>query len=124
MIVTVALRKTNTICCLTARNDDFLDSQFACSLNYIISAQHVPLETLIIRHQHIPGKSCEVYHGIDGAHRNCSRVTRVGVIIDMEVGSKGIENLTSIREVCLEGVDCGVGKRGQIKIENRVTFGE
>ena len=105
MIITIALGKANSICCLTARNDDFLDSQLACSLNYIISTQHVPLETLIIRHQHIPRIRCKVYDGIDRAHGYCSRVTRVRVFIDMEVGSEGIENLTSIREVCLEGVD-------------------
>lgn len=112
MIVAVALSKTDSICCLTARNDDFLDSQFACSLNYIVSTQHVPLETLIIRHQHIPCKRGEVDDGVDGANRYCSRVTRVRVIVDMEVGSKSIENLTSIGKVCLEGVDCGVGERG------------
>ena len=104
MIITITLRKANSIRCLTARNDDFLDSQLACSLNYIISTQHVPLETLIIRHQHVSRIRCKMYDGIDRAHGYCSRVTRVGVIIDMEVGSKSIENLTSVCEVCLEGV--------------------
>ena len=105
MIIAIALRKANSIRCLTARNDDFLDSQFACSLNYIISTQHVPLETLIIRHKHIPGIRCEVYDAVNRAHGDCSRVTRVRIIIDMKVGSKSIENLTSVCEVCLEGVD-------------------
>lgn len=42
----------------------------------------------------------------------------------MKVGSKSIEDLTSICEVCLEGVYWGVRERGEVEIEDGVTFGE
>lgn len=42
----------------------------------------------------------------------------------MEVRSKGVENLTSISEVCLEGVDGGMRERSEVKVENRVTLGK
>lgn len=124
MIVAIALGKANPISGLTARNNDLLDSQLACGLNHVVSTQHVPLEALVVRHQHVPRIRCEMYDGIDWAHRYCFRVARVGVIIDMEVRSKGVEYLTSISEVCLEGVDGGMRERGEVKVENRMTVGK
>ena len=40
----------------------------------------------------------------------------------MEVGGKGIEDLTSICEISLQGVNRGVGERIEVKVEYRVTF--
>ena len=51
-------------------------------------------------------------------------MARIGVVVDVEVGSEGIEDLAGVCEVCLEGVHCGVRERGQVEVENGVTFGE
>lgn len=124
MIVTVPLCKTNSICCLTACDDNLLDPQLTRSLNHIVRTQHVPLEALVIRHQHISRVRREMYDRIDRAHGYGVRVRRIRVIVDMEVGCKGIENLAGVCEVCLEGVNRGVGEWGQVKVEDGVTFGD
>lgn len=124
MIVAIALSKADPISGLTARNNDLLDSQLACGLNHVISTQYVPLEAFIVRHKHVPRIRCEMYDSIDWTHRYCFRVTRVGVVINMEVRSKGVEDLTSISEVCLEGVDGGMRERGEVQVEDRMTLGK
>ena len=77
MIITISLCKADPVRRLTARNDDLLDSQLACSLNHVVGTQHVALEALVIRYQHIPCVRCEMYDGIDGANGYCVRVTRI-----------------------------------------------
>ena len=124
MIIAIALGKAYAISGLTTRDDDLFDSQFAGSLDDIVSTQHVALEALIIRDEHVPRIRREMDDGIDWAYGDGFGVTGVRVVIYVEVGSKSIENLTGVGEVCLEGVDGGVREWNKVEVENRVTFGE
>ena len=124
MIITIPLRKANPIGRLTARNNNLLDPQFTRSLNHIVCTQHISLKALVIRYEHVPRIRGEMYDGIDGAHGYCFRVTRIRVVIDVEIGCKGIEDLAGVCQVCFEGVDRGVRKRDQVQVEDGVAFGQ
>ena len=121
MVVTIALRKANPIRRLTTRNDDFLHPQLTCRLNDIVCTHHVSLEALVIRNQHVSCISCEMYDRIDGAYRHSVGVSRVLVVLDVEIRGEGIEDLASICEVGLQGVDGGMGERVEVEVKDVVA---
>ena len=49
-----------------------------------------------------------MYNGIDGSDGYGVGVPWLGIVVDVEIRGKGIENLAGICEVCLEGVYGGV----------------
>lgn len=110
VVISIPLRKTYAICCFRTRYNNLLYPQFTRRFNNIIGAQHVPLEAFIIRHQHVPRIRSEMYNGIDGSDRYGVGVHWLGIVVDVEVRSKGIEDLAGICEVCFEGIDRGVGE--------------
>lgn len=124
MIIAIPLRKANPISRLTTRNNNLLNPQLARGLNHIISTQHIPFKTLIIGHEHVPRIRCEMYNGIDWAHGHRFRVSRIRVVINVEIRSEGVEYLAGVRKVCLEGVYCGVREGGEVEVKYGVTFGE
>lgn len=124
MIITIPLGKANPIRSLTTRNNDLLHPQFTSRLNDVIRAQHIALEALIIWHQHIPCVRCEMYDCIDGTNGNGVSMARVLIVGDVEVRGQGIEDLTGVCEVRLEGVDRRMGKGGQVEVEHGVAARE
>ena len=48
-------------------------------------------------------------------------MARILIMLDVEIGRKGIEDLTGIGKVCLQCVDRRMRQRIQIKIEDTVT---
>ena len=54
-------------------------------------------------------------------------MARVGVVVDVEVGGEGVEDLAGVGEVGFEGVDGGGGgvREGvEVEVEDGVAFGE
>ena len=49
-----------------------------------------------------------MYNGIDGSDGHCVGVPWLRIVVNVEVGGKGVEDLASIGEVCFEGIDRGV----------------
>ena len=71
MIIAIPLREADSIGGLTAGNNNVLDSQLTGRLDYIVGTQHVPLEALIVRYQHVPCVCREMYDRIDRADGHC-----------------------------------------------------
>ena len=51
-----------------------------------------------------------MYNGIDGSDRHGVGVPWFRIVVDVEMGGKGIKDLAGICEVCFERIDRGVGK--------------
>ena len=49
-----------------------------------------------------------MYNGIDGSDGHCVGVPWLRIVVNVEVGGKGVEDLAGICEVCFEGIDRGV----------------
>ena len=65
-----------------------------------------------------------MYNGIDGPDGHGVRVPGLRIVVNVEVGGKGIEDLAGICEVCFEGIDRGVGEGRQVEIEDFMAAGE
>ena len=55
-------------------------------------------------------------NGIDGSDGHGVGVLWLGIMVNVEVGGEGIEDLAGICEVCFQGVDGGVGEWCKVEV--------
>ena len=99
MVIAIPLRETDPICRLTTRNNNLFDPQLTRRFDNIVGAQHISLETLIVRHQHVARIGGEMDYRVHGTHGHSFAVAWLRVVVDMEVGGEGIEDLAGVREI-------------------------
>jgi len=119
--ILVPLRKAYSVCRLGTRNDDLLDSQLRTSLDDVIRRLCVGLERLVIGYQHVSGIGRQVDHCIWDSRRSRSRNSKV---LHGKVRSQGVEDLTRVGQIDLEGVDvhAWVWELGEVKVEDGVAL--
>lgn len=121
MIFGFALREANPIRCLRARDDDFLDSQFASRFDDVVGAQHISAEAFAVGDEQVARIGGEVDHGVGRLDAGAGGKARVFVMREVEVRRQGVENLARIGEVGFQGVHDGIRKRSEVDVEDGVA---
>lgn len=121
MILGLALRETNPVRCLRARDDHFLDSQFASRFDDVVGAQHVSAEAFAVGDEEVARVGGEVDHGVGRLNAGAGGEARAFVVREVEVRGEGVEDLARIGEVGFQGVHDGMGKRGEVDVEDGVA---
>lgn len=118
MVVHVALREAHAVRRLATGDDDLLDAQLARRFDHVVRAEHIPLEALVVWHEHVSGVCSEVNHRVD--------LFDMGSFVagHVEMRAEGIEDLAAVCEISLEGVDIWVRERDKIQIEDLVPLVE
>lgn len=115
MVVDITLGKADSVSGLGAGDDDLLDTEFAGGFNYVVSCSHVASEALVIWDEHVASVGGKV-------DDNIWRLRDLGVVVagKVEMGGEGIEDLTAVGEIGLEGEDIVIGSRevDQVKVQD------
>jgi hypothetical protein len=121
--VLVSLSKAYSVGRLRTRNDNLFDSQFRTSLDDVIRRLRVGLERLVVGYQHVSGIRRQVDHCIGCSRRSRSRNAKV---FHGKVRCQGVEDLTRIGQIDLEGVDgyAWVRELGEVEVEDGVALGD
>lgn len=119
MVIGVALGEANAIGGFRAGDDDFGDAEFAGSFDDIVGCSHVASEAFIVWDEHVACVGCKVD----------DYIWRLGHLILVVTGEvimrgEGIEDLTTVGEVGLEGEDIvvGAGEVDQVDVEDLVAL--
>lgn len=121
VVVGVALREADAVGSFGAGDDDFLDAEFAGGFDDVVGAEDVAAEAFAVRDEHVARVGGEVDDGIWRLDWYGGGVAGIGVVVDVEVGGEGVEDLAGVGEVRFEGVDGGVFEGGEVEVEDGVA---
>lgn len=122
MIVGITLREADAVRRFGACDDDFLDAEFASCFDDVVGAEDVAAEAFAVWDEQVPRVGCEVDYCVGFLDADASGGARILVVGEVEVGGEGVEDLAGVGEVGFEGVDCGMGERGEVDIKDGVSF--
>jgi hypothetical protein len=117
IIVPVALPETDRVCRLRAANHNLLDSEFASDLDHVVRRLSVSVEQLIVRNEHVPGVRGEV----DDNVRNQGWSRRGDLVfLHFEERGEGVEDLSAVGQIGLEGVhgDLGIREGDDVEVHD------
>jgi hypothetical protein len=116
VVIGISLGKADAVGCLRRGDDDFLDTQLTSCFDDVVCASDIGLEELRIWDKHVACIGCqyqtifiimleqsvstgEVDHNIRSSRNKSVSITR-----HVKMTSQSIEDLSRVREVCLECV--------------------
>lgn len=119
VVIGIALGKANAIGGFRAGDDDFGNAEFAGCFDDIVGCGHVASEALVVWDEHVACVGCKVDDYI-WRLRDLIFVVAGKVVVRCE----GIEHLTTVGEIGLEGenVVVGAGEVDQIDVEDLVAL--
>ena len=115
--VLVTFGKADAVGGLAGGDHDLADTEFRCGLDYIIGADRVDAEGLVVRLDQYPRDRCKMHHGVRRRRRPAGLEA-----VEAEMGRQGIEGLAVIRQIGDQRIDAGMIERFEVDIEQLITL--